>query len=108
MDTVQVSKQNIRVAILMEDILKAKEISNVFRLVGIVPEYYEDLREFWKSTLVAAPSFCIVDVKMMNQEELLFKDHPLVVKGKMPTAFYFNEDSKALLFSTFDKPALFE
>ena len=91
-----------RVILLMADITKAKEISEVFRLTGVIPEFYDSLRTFWKDILIERPSLCIVDVKSMSDGELIYKHHPHVKSKKLQVLFYYQNESKPLLFSTFE------
>ncbi len=93
---------NKRVALLIGDIKKAKEISEVFRLTGIIPEFYDSLRAFWKDILIERPSLCIVDVKLMSDGELLYKNHPHVRSKKLQVLFYYQQEGQPLLFSTFE------
>ena len=93
---------NKRIVLLMEDIKKAKEISAVFRRMEIISEFYDSLRTFWKDILISRPSLCVVDVKLMSDGELVYKNHPHVRSKKLQVLFYYQKESQPLLFSTFE------
>lgn len=93
---------SLSVALLVYDLKDAKELGDVFRKMGIVPHFYEDLRSFWYGTLESLPSLCIVDVRKMTEGELLLKNHPFVKAESMPLAFFYGEENKPLLYSTYD------
>src|SRR5690606_10085405 len=46
----------------------------------------------------------VIDVKCMNQGNLLIKDHPFVRSGHVSLAFWYTEATQALTYSTFDIP----
>ncbi|MFA6236486.1 MAG: hypothetical protein WC635_04080 [Bacteriovorax sp.] len=94
--------QQLSVALLLSDLNEVKEISAVFRKLGIIPHFYEDLKTFWSGTLERIPSLCIIDVKKMSEQELLLRDHPAVVSEKLPVVFYYSKNTEPLLVSTND------
>ncbi len=96
----------LSVALLMDDLEAAREVSQVFRLVGVIPHLFQSLEEFWKGVMDGTSSLAVVDVKAMNQGNLLFKDHPMVRSGKISAAFWYTESTQALTYSTFDIPNL--
>ena len=96
------NSNSLTVALLLEDITLAKEFSDIFRELGVVPYYYEDLESFWNGTLEVLPTLSLVDVKKMHEGNLLLKKHPFVINEQMPMAFYFTTGSAPLLHSTFD------
>lgn len=93
--------KNFEVALLIEDLAQAKEISDVLRELGIYAHYYSDLDEFWVAANAQTPDFLIIDVKKMSQGETLFKNHPKVQNGSMAFAFYYSDSTKVLVNSTF-------
>ena len=93
---------NKRVSILMKDRVQAQEFSLIFRPMGIVPEHYDTLRDFWRKSLTAAPLLSIIDVQLMSEGETVYKNHPLVKIQKLPCCFYYEEENGPLLLSTFE------
>lgn len=92
-------KNKLTVALLMEDLHEAKELSRVFKKMDIHPYVYSDLRSFWQGTLERLPSLSIVDVKLSSQSGLFLKDHPYLKTEQMPLAFFLVEQNKPLLQS---------
>ncbi len=90
----------ISVALLMHDLGEVRELTAVFKKLGIIPHFYEDLKTFWSGTLERLPALCIVDVKMMSEGNLVLHDHPAVVNEEMPLLFYYSEKTEPLLVST--------
>ena len=98
----QLTLPSLSVALLLSDLNEVKEISTVFKKLGIIPHFYEDLKTFWTGTLDRTPSLCIVDVKKMSEGEFALHDHPLVKAEKLPLVFYYTHNTEPLLVSTFD------
>lgn len=92
----------LSVALLLSDISEVKEISTVFRKLGIIPHFYEDLKTFWDGTVDYIPSLCIIDVKKMSENNLVLRDHPHVLSEKLPIVFYYTTNTEPLLVSTDD------
>ena len=90
-----------QVAILMSDIVEAKKVSDELREMGFFAHYYDVLDEFWLSLNADTPDLCIVDVTLMSQGTLLFKNHPKVKNSELQYCFYYKESTKPLLSSTF-------
>lgn len=90
----------VTVALLLSDLNEVKEISTVFKKLGIIPHFYEDLKTFWSGTLERVPALCIVDVKKMSEGSLVLRDHPAVQAEEMPLLFYYTDKSEPLLVST--------
>ena len=95
-------EKKLEVAIVISDINEVKKISEVFRKVGVVPSFYDDLKTFWYDTLDNMPSLSVIDVSLMSDGELALKNHPLVRAEKLPIVFYYSKQSKPLLFSSFE------
>lgn len=72
----------VSVALLLSDLSEVKEISSVFKKLGVIPHFYEDLKTFWSGTLERLPALCIVDVKKMSEGDLILRDHPAVMAKK--------------------------
>jgi hypothetical protein len=94
------ANKEFSIALLIEDIKEAKELSDSLREIGIFAHYYEDLDDLWVSINTHTPDLCIVDVKKMSQGTLLFKQHPKVQNKALKYAFYFKEATQLLLNST--------
>lgn len=92
----------LSVALLLSDLNEVKEISAVFRKLGIIPHFYEDLKTFFSGTAETIPSLCIVDVMKMSEQELLLRDHPGVATEKLPLVFFYSKNTEPLLVSTYD------
>jgi hypothetical protein len=90
----------LSVALLLSELEDVKEITTVFRKLGIIPHFYEDLKSFWGGTLERAPALAIVDVKKMSEGELILKNHPSVSSEDLPLLFFYSEKTEPLLFST--------
>jgi hypothetical protein len=90
----------VSVALLLSDLNEVKEISSVFKKLGVIPHFYEDLKTFWSGTLERLPTLCIVDVKKMSEGDLVLRDHPFVMAEEMPLLFYYTQNTEPLLVST--------
>lgn len=97
-----VQEGQLSVALLLHDLNEVKEISTVFRRLGIIPHFYEDLQTFWNATCERIPSLCIVDVKKMSEGELVLCNHPAVLASKLPLVFFYTKNTEPLLVSTYD------
>lgn len=95
------SKNEIQVAILIEDIAQAKILSDGLREMGIFAHYYNALDEFWISLNTYTPELAIVDVKLMSQGNLLFRNHPKVKNEELKFCFFYKDSTKALANSTY-------
>jgi hypothetical protein len=96
--------QKLNVAILTADIAQAKSLSDNLREFGIFAHYHQELDEFWVAINSQKPDLCIVDVAKMSQGGLVFKNHPRVLKDDLNYAFFYSEESKFLLNSTYHLP----
>lgn len=90
----------ISVALLLSELEEVKEITGVFKKLGIIPHFYEDLKTFWQGTLERVPNLCIIDVKKMSEGELILRDHPAVIAEEMPLLFFYSDKTEPLLVST--------
>lgn len=90
---------NLSVALLMDDLEKARELSRLFKRMDVHPYVYQDLKEFWRRTLEKLPSLCIVDVKMTSAGDLFLKNHPYIKTEQMPLVFSTSQATRPLLNS---------
>jgi hypothetical protein len=97
-----VQEGQLSVALLLSDLNDVKEVSSIFRKLGVIPHFYEDLKTFWNGTAERIPSLCIVDVKHMSDGKLALCDHPAIKAEKMPLVFFYTTNTEPLLISTFD------
>ncbi len=88
------------VAILMDDLTSAKDISAALRTQDIFAHHYQTLEDFWGTTQMGIPDLVIVDVTKMSQGTVQFRNHPKVKDGTLPYAFYSKDTTKILLQST--------
>ena len=80
-----------------------REFSLIFKKIGIAPCIFESLEDFWHESLKSgAPTLTIFDIRLMTQEKLILKDHPLVKASKLPLCFVYSKDTEPLLFSTYE------
>ncbi|MBL7665922.1 MAG: hypothetical protein JNM93_12375 [Bacteriovoracaceae bacterium] len=96
------TKKELSVALLFSDIKKARDISEVLREFKIFAHFYQDLDTFWVDVKNEKPDLAIVDITNMSQDELLLKNHPFIVEKILPLAFYYSEETEALLSSTYN------
>jgi hypothetical protein len=94
-------KKELSVALLFSDASKAKEISKYLREYSIMAHFYSELDEFWVGIKGNTPDLAIVDIQMMSQGEIVLRNHPLIIDGKLNLAFFYNEGTSPLLNSTF-------
>jgi hypothetical protein len=90
-----------QLALLMDDIAEAKELSDAFRELGLYAHFYDNLDDFWVAANTQTPDLTIVDVKKMSSGTILFKNHPKVQKNGLCFAFYYKDETKVLLNSTY-------
>lgn len=92
--------RELSVAILMDDLVSAKEISLALRHQNILAHHYHTLEEFWVSTNIDIPDLVIVDVTRLSQGSVQFRTHPKVADGSLRYAFFSKDSTKVLLQST--------
>ena len=88
------------VAILMDDLSSAKDVSAALRTQDIFAHHYQTLEEFWGASQLGLPDLLIVDVTKMSQGSVQFRNHPKVKDGSLRYAFYSKDTTKILLQST--------
>lgn len=96
------AQENLSIALLLSDIEDCKDISEVFREMGIVPHFYETLKDFWQGILNKMPSLAIVDVQLMSEGERLLRHHPYVKNNQLPLCFFYSDENSPLVYSTFE------
>ncbi len=92
----------IDVALLTEDLGLAKEWNQVFRKTGIIPYVYQSLEDFWDGVQEKAPHLALVDIRQMVEGERQIRHHPLVQSKELVIAFYGNQVTAPLLYSTYE------
>ncbi len=90
----------LSVAILMDDLASAKEISDAIRNLGIFSHHYQSLDEFWATTSIELPDLLFLDVTKMSQGNILFKNHSRVLDGSLSYVIFSKDSTKVLLQST--------
>lgn len=83
--------QEFSVALLIDDISIAKQISAHLRDMGIFAHFYNDLDEYWVSINTSTPDFSIIDVKKMSQADMVLKNHPKVKNQSLKFAFFYDK-----------------
>ncbi len=90
----------LSVAILMDDLASAKEISGALRNQAIFAHHYQQLDEFWAATNIQIPDLLFVDVTKLAQGTIQFKNHPRVIDGSLAFVLFSKDTTKILLNST--------
>ncbi len=88
------------VAILMDDLSGAKDVSTALRTQDIFAHHYQSLEDFWGASQLGLPDLLIVDVTKMSQGSVQFRNHPKVKDGSLKYAFFSKDTTKILLQST--------
>jgi hypothetical protein len=91
---------DLSVAILMDDLVSAKEISSALRQNNILAQHFQSLDEFWVAANIQCPDLVIVDVTKMSQGSVQFRQHPKVIDQSLSYVFYSKDSTKVLLQST--------
>ena len=92
--------QELSVALILNDMTDAKNISQAFREFGIFPHFYESLDEFWAMANKFKVDLCLVDVSKMSQGPLILKNHPKIENKEIAVAFFYSQVNEVLLSST--------
>ena len=88
------------VAVLMDDLGTAKEISQALRHNDIFAHVYHNLEEYWVGSKLQQPDLTIIDVTKMSFGSIQFKNHPRVMDKTLKYAFFSKDSTKILLQST--------
>ena len=97
----KLNDRQFQVALLMDDISEARAVSDSLRDLGIYAHFYSELDEYWLDANTQTPDLTIIDVKKMSSGTLLFKNHPKVASNSLCYSFYFKEETRQLLTSTY-------
>lgn len=92
---------DLTVAILIDDLQAAKEMTSSLRNQGIFAHLYQTLDEYWVAANIETPDISIIDVTRMSSGPIQFKNHPKVISKQLNYAFYSKDSTKILLQSTF-------
>jgi hypothetical protein len=87
------------VALLMSDLNEAKNITAVFKQLGIVPFICKTEADFFIQCENEKPHFSVIDVKKLSQS---FVSHELIQNDSLALTFFYNLGSKKLLPATYD------
>jgi hypothetical protein len=98
----QTMQKPAQASILIQEIVEAQAVSGLFRKIGVVPSYFDNLQEFWFGVMNEAPMISIVDVRLMSHGNMVLKEHPSLLNDELPIAFYYTNETKPLVFSTHD------
>lgn len=90
----------LTVAILMDDLVSAKEIASALRQNNVLAHHYQSLDEFWVASKLQVPDLTFVDVTKMSLGSVQFRSHPRVIDGTLRYAFVSKDSTKILLQST--------
>jgi len=90
----------LSVAILMDDLASAKEISVALRNQGVFAHHYQQLDEFWAASNIQTPDLLFVDVTKLAQGSIQLKHHPKVTDGSLAFVLFSKDSTKILLNST--------
>jgi hypothetical protein len=91
---------DLTVAILIDDLQAAKEMTSSLRHQGIFAHLYQTLDEYWVAINIETPDISIIDVTRMSSGPIQFKNHPKVISKQLNYAFFSKESTKILLQST--------
>jgi hypothetical protein len=100
--SVRLEQSALSVALLIDDLEEARELTRVFKKAGVHPHLYTELKDFWRGTLERLPALCLVDVKLISQGDLLLKNHPYVKAELMPLCVFDTGLSQPLMYSTYE------
>jgi hypothetical protein len=92
--------QEFSVALILNDMADAKNLSQAFREFGIFPHFYESLDEFWAMANRFKVDLCVVDVSKMSQGPLILKNHPKIENKEISLAFFYSKSNEILVSST--------
>ena len=87
------------VALVMKHWPEAHKISRIFRKIGVLPVFYENLESFWNPALLEIPTLSIVDVRLIVEGDKALCRHPSVQAEELPLVFFHTSDCIPLLSS---------
>ncbi|GAB4018655.1 MAG: hypothetical protein Fur0010_19960 [Bdellovibrio sp.] len=90
------------VALLLRDRKVAREVSNIFRAMDVLPNIYEEFNAFWFGTLEEVPTFALIDVTLFAEGDRSLASHPHIKAQSLPLAIYYTNATSPLTYTTFD------
>lgn len=94
--------KDLTVAIISQDMKKAKLISQALRKSGVIPYVMTDFNEFWKSTERAPAHLNFIDVLLTSEGERNLAGHPAFNKSEVQSVLFCDSNSRPLLYSMTD------
>ena len=88
--------------LLISERSEEEELAKSFRQHGASTRSVKTLKEFWQEVLAEPPSCCVIDVRMMSDGNLVLKNHPLILSKSIHFSFYYTEEVRPLLSSTYE------
>lgn len=94
---------SLSVAIVMTDLEEIQKLSRLFKRVGVMPYYFNSLKQFWQEGAAEKSRLILIDVELLNEGDLYFKNHPHL-SGDLASEviFFYESDSAPLLRSTLE------
>lgn len=83
------SNLDLKVALLMPDPVRGREISNVFKAHGTLPIYYADLDEFASDE--NGVDLLLVDIRAISSKEIHLLDIASISEKKVAVAIYYEQ-----------------
>jgi hypothetical protein len=87
------------VTLLFHDWKKAETYSAIFREMGVIPEFFDNLKDFWMAHLVQSPHLSLIEVNALSDLELSLLDHPKLKTNDWNVAFVANSTNLPLVCS---------
>ena len=94
--------QNFHVALLCEDMEKAKLLSSFLRKWSIIPYVFTDLKNYKQSTIKEVPHLSLVEVTMMSDGVETLADHPKYQEGVLNCAVFCSNETIPLMAGSYE------
>ncbi len=94
----EIKTHQFQVAMVLRRVQVGKKMDDAFRQQGIRPLFFTGLEEFWLEQKNKKTDMLILDVQLMNQRDLLLKDHPLI-ESDTKLLFYYDREGFVLIES---------
>lgn len=91
-----------KIILLSNEERQQKRFKDIFEKVGVEAIFTHDLDQFWHTANVEECDLCLIDVRQMSSGNRTLKNHPRVVNNELPLAFFYANNSQALVYSTYD------
>ncbi len=91
----------LKVAILTQNLKLGHEISKGLRNNGVFAYYYRELDEIWEYLNEETPDLLICDVLSLHQNERSLAEHPKVLTGKVSIGFYLNRRTQSFVTTAY-------